>query len=149
MAPVVRVAAAQIEAGQDVRANLAACLRVIDAAAAEKAQLVVLPEFCNHLSWYSGRAQAHELATRPGDPFLTAIRDRAVRHGMWIKINVTHAYADGRTGGTNFLFDPRGEIAGSCDKQTLMGAENDFLEPARTAGPVMDTPLGRLGMYAC
>ncbi|WP_433382770.1 nitrilase-related carbon-nitrogen hydrolase [Actinoplanes sp. CA-142083] len=149
MAPVVRVAAAQIEAGQDVRANLAACLRVIDAAAAEKAQLVVLPEFCNHLSWYEDRAQAHELATRPGDPFLTAIRDRAIRHGMWIKINVTHAYGDGRTGGTNFLFAPNGEVAGSCDKQTLMGAENDFLEPAPTAGPVVDTPLGRLGMYAC
>ncbi|MET8150618.1 nitrilase-related carbon-nitrogen hydrolase [Actinoplanes sp. NPDC049668] len=149
MAPVVRVAAAQLEAGQDVRENLAACLRVIDAAAAQKARLVVLPEFCNHLSWYADRAEAHRLATRPGDEFLTAIADRARRHGMWVKINVTHAYAGGRTGGTNFLFGPDGEIAGRCDKQTLMGAENDFLEPAPAVGPVVDTPLGRLGMYAC
>ncbi|MEU8243092.1 nitrilase-related carbon-nitrogen hydrolase [Actinoplanes missouriensis] len=149
MPGVVRVAAAQIEAGQDIAANLAACLRVIDAAAEQKAQLVVLPEFANHLSWYASRAQAHELATRPGDAFLTAVADRARRHGIWIKINVTHGYADGRTGGTNLLFDPSGEVVGSCDKQTLMGAENDFLEPAPTAGPVLDTPLGRLGMYAC
>lgn len=146
---VVRVAAAQIEAGQDVAENLAACLRVIDAAAEQRAQLVVLPEFCNHLSWYASRAQAHERATRPGDEFLTAIAERARRHGIWIKINLTHAHPDGTTGGTNFLFDPAGEIVGTCDKQTLMGAENDFLEPGATVGPVVDTPLGRLGMYAC
>ncbi|GAA2609526.1 carbon-nitrogen hydrolase family protein [Paractinoplanes durhamensis] len=148
MAPV-RVAAAQIEAGQDIAANLAACLRVIDAAAAAGAQLAVLPEFCNHLSWYTGRAQAHALATRPGDPFLTAIAGRARRHGMWIKINVTHAWPDGTTGGTNFLFDSSGAVVGTSDKQTLMGAENDFLEPAPAVGPVMETPFGRVGMYAC
>jgi predicted amidohydrolase len=145
----VRVAAAQIEAGQDVAENLAACLRVIDAAAGRGAQIVVLPEFCNHLSWYASRAQAHERATRPGDAFLTAIAERARRHGIWIKINVTHAWPDGTTGGTNFLFDPAGEVVGTCDKQTLMGAENDFLEPGGTVGPVLETPLGRIGMYAC
>ncbi|BCY12865.1 nitrilase-related carbon-nitrogen hydrolase [Actinoplanes sp. L3-i22] len=149
MPGVARVAAAQIEAGQDVAANLAACLRVIDAAAAQQAQLIVLPEFCNHLSWYPSRARARELATRPGDPFLTAIADRARRHQIWIKINVTFAYAGGRTGGTNLLLDPYGEIVARCDKQTLMGAENDFLDPAVTEGPIVDTPLGRLGMYAC
>ncbi|MEV6342762.1 nitrilase-related carbon-nitrogen hydrolase [Actinoplanes sp. NPDC051851] len=149
MPGVVRVAAAQIEAGQDVTENLAACLRVIDAAAAQRAQLIVLPEFCNHLSWYSSRTQAHELATRPDDDFLTAIAAHARRHRIWVKINVTHAYPGGRTGGTNLLFDPDGRVVGQCDKQTLMGAENDFLEPADTVGPVLDTPLGRLGMYAC
>ncbi|MFF5081912.1 nitrilase-related carbon-nitrogen hydrolase [Actinoplanes sp. NPDC000266] len=148
MAPV-RVAAGQIEAGPDVAANLAACLRVIDAAAAAGAQLVVLPEFCNHLSWYASREQAHQLATRSGDGFLSAIAGRARRHAMWIKVNVTHAYENGRTGGTNLIFDERGEIVGRCDKQTLMGAENDFLDPADRVGPVLDTPLGRLGMYAC
>ncbi|MEU4420745.1 nitrilase-related carbon-nitrogen hydrolase [Actinoplanes sp. NPDC024001] len=149
MPGAVRIAAAQIEAGQDVAENLAACLRVIDAAAEQRAQLVVLPEFCNHLSWYASREQAHERATRPGDAFLGAIAARARRHGIWIKINVTHAYGDGRTGGTNLLFSPAGEIVGQCDKQTLMGAENDFLSPAVSAGPVLETPLGRLGMYAC
>jgi predicted amidohydrolase len=145
----IRVAAAQIEAGQDVAENLAACLRVIDAAAGQRAQIVVLPEFCNHLSWYASRAQAHERATRPGDEFLTAIAERARRHGVWIKINVTHAHPDGTTGGTNLLFDPAGEVVGTCDKQTLMGAENDFLEPGATVGPELETRLGRIGMYAC
>ena len=146
---LVRVAAVQYAAGQDVAANLATTLRMIDEAAAAGAQLIVLPEFCNHLSWYTDRAQAHELATRPGDEFLTAVAQRAAQHQAYIKLNVTHAYPDGRTGGTNFLFDPAGEIIGSCDKQSLMGAENDHLDPGTEIGPVVDTPLGRLGMYAC
>ncbi|WP_027343175.1 carbon-nitrogen hydrolase family protein [Hamadaea tsunoensis] len=145
----IRVAAVQLQAGQDIAANLAACLRLIDAAAAQGAQLVVLPEFCNHLSWYASREQAHELATRDGDDFLSAVAERAARHRLHVKINVTHAYADGRTGGTNFLFGPDGTVLGRCDKQTLMGAENDHLDPAVETGPVIDTPLGRIGMYAC
>ncbi len=148
MAPV-RVAAVQLAASQDVDGNLAACLRLIDDAAAQGAQLIVLPEFCNHLSYYADRAEAHHIATRPGDPFLTAIADRAREHGVHIKINVTHAHPDGRTGGTNFLFGPDGAVLGQCDKQTLMGAENDHLDPATEVGPIIETPLGRLGMYAC
>ncbi|MBB5873342.1 putative amidohydrolase [Allocatelliglobosispora scoriae] len=145
----VRVAAVQLEASQDVEANLASCLRLIDEAAAQGAQLIVLPEFCNHLSFYADRAEAHRIATRPGDGFLSAIAERAARHGAYIKVNVTHAYPDGRTGGTNFMFDPTGAVVGSCDKQTLMGAENDHLDPATEVGPILSTPLGRLGMYAC
>ncbi|MFF4880880.1 MULTISPECIES: nitrilase-related carbon-nitrogen hydrolase [unclassified Micromonospora] len=145
----IRVAAVQFEAGQDIEANLATCLRLIADAARQGAQLVVLPEFCNHLSWYTDRAQARALATRPGDTFLTAISASAAEHRVYIKINVTHAYPDGRTGGTNFLFGPDGAVLGSCDKQVLMGAENDHLDPATEVGPVLDTPIGRLGMYAC
>ncbi|MFC7241005.1 carbon-nitrogen hydrolase family protein [Catellatospora aurea] len=148
MAPT-RVAAVQLAASQDVEANLAACLRLIDEAAAQGAQLIVLPEFCNHLSYYADRAQAHRIATRPGDPFLTAVAERARKHRAYVKINVTHAHPDGRTGGTNFMFGPDGTVLGQCDKQTLMGAENDHLDPAGEIGPVLDTPLGRLGMYAC
>ncbi|GIF98729.1 carbon-nitrogen hydrolase family protein [Catellatospora citrea] len=148
MAPV-RVAAVQLAASQDVDANLAACLRLIDEAAAQGAQLVVLPEFCNHLSYYADRAEAHRIATRPGDPFLSAVAERARKHRAYVKINVTHAHPDGRTGGTNFMFGPDGAVLGQCDKQTLMGAENDHLDPAGEVGPVLDTPLGRLGMYAC
>lgn len=39
----MRVAAVQFAVGQDVSANLASCLRMIDQAAAERADLVVLP----------------------------------------------------------------------------------------------------------
>ncbi|MET7399296.1 nitrilase-related carbon-nitrogen hydrolase [Dactylosporangium sp. NPDC005572] len=145
----MRVAAVQFEAGQDVAANLATCLRMIDAAAAEGAQLVVLPEFCNHLSWYDDREHARRMACREGDDFLTAVAAKASERGVYVKINVTLARDDGRTTGTNLLFDPAGALVGQSDKQTLMGSENDHLHRGSEPGPVVETPFGAVGMYAC
>ncbi|MGV9678715.1 nitrilase-related carbon-nitrogen hydrolase [Nocardia sp. NPDC003482] len=146
---MVRIAAAQLASGTDVARNLDACLRMIDAAAAAGAELVVLPEFCNHLSWYADRAHAHRMACVPGDFFLTAIAERAARHAMFVKLGVTLARPDGRTTATSLLFGPGGELLGESDKQILMGAENDHLDPGLADSPVLDTPLGRIGMYAC
>src|SRR6478736_1474170 len=55
---IVRVAAVQFAVTEDVEENLATCLRMTDQAAAEGAQVVVLPEFCNHVSWYDHRDPA-------------------------------------------------------------------------------------------
>ncbi|MFI6817516.1 carbon-nitrogen hydrolase family protein [Nonomuraea sp. NPDC050328] len=146
---MVRVAAVQYEVGTDIAANLATTLRLIDAAAAEGAELIVLPEFCHHLSWYESREQARALACRHGDPFLSAVAARAARHGAHVKIGVTLARPDGRTTGASLLYGPAGQLLGEADKQVLMGAENDHLSPGTEAGPVLDTPVGRLGLYAC
>lgn len=146
---MTRVAAAQLAAGTDPEANLAACLRMIDAAAAAGAELVVLPEFCNHLSWYDDRAHARRMACRLGDSFLSAIAARAARHRMYVKIGVTLARADGRTTGTSLLYAPDGALLGESDKQILMGAENDYLDAGTDDSAVIETALGRIGMYAC
>jgi len=146
---MTRVAAAQLAAGTDVAANLDTCLRVIDAAAAAEADLVVLPEFCNHLSWYADRADAHRMACRLEDRFLTAIAERATRHRMYVKIGVTVARENGRTTGTGLLFGPDGTLLGQSDKQILMGAENDHLDRGETDSAIIDTTIGRIGMYAC
>jgi len=47
-AGTLRVAAAQFAVGLDLEANLAACLHALDGAGEGGAELVVLPEFCNH-----------------------------------------------------------------------------------------------------
>ncbi|MEV0590716.1 nitrilase-related carbon-nitrogen hydrolase [Nonomuraea cavernae] len=146
---MVRVAAAQFDVGQDVDANLATCLRMIDSAAGQGAELIVLPEFCNHLSWYRDREHARELACRHGDAFLGAVAERAARHRVLVKIGVTLARDDGRTTGASLLYGPDGALLGEADKQVLMGAENDHLDPATSVGPVVATAAGRLGLYAC
>ncbi len=38
-------------------------------------------------------------------------------------------------------------MLGTNDKQVLIGHENQFLQRAPQPGPVIDTPIGRLGMY--
>ncbi|WP_067860900.1 nitrilase-related carbon-nitrogen hydrolase [Nocardia shimofusensis] len=144
-----RVAAAQFAAGTDATANLLACLRAIDSAAEAGAELVVLPEFCNHLSWYADREHARREARRLGDDFLTAVSERAARHGIYVKIGISLARDDGRTTATSLLYGPDGALLGESDKQVLMGAENDYFDPGEVDSPVVETPLGRLGMYAC
>ncbi|WP_040816416.1 nitrilase-related carbon-nitrogen hydrolase [Nocardia concava] len=146
---MTRVAAAQLAAGTDVAVNLETCLRMIDAAAADGAELLVLPEFCNHLSWYTDRSHARRMACRLGDSFLIAVAERAARHRLYLKIGVTLARAAGRTTATSLLYGPDGSLLGESDKQILMGAENDYLDRGDTDSEVVDTPLGRLGLYAC
>ncbi|MDX6744375.1 nitrilase-related carbon-nitrogen hydrolase [Actinocorallia sp. A-T 12471] len=145
----LRVAAVQFAAGEDVEANLAACVRMIDAAAAEGAELIVLPEFCNHLSWYESRVTAHRKACTLDGPFLRAIAERAARHGAYVKLNVTLAREGGRTTATSLLYGPDGALLGQSDKLTLMGAEGDHLDPGQEPGPIIDTAVGRIGLYAC
>jgi predicted amidohydrolase len=160
MPPVsVRVAAAQFAVGSDRDANLAAVLRAIAAAAGQGAALVVLPEFCNHLSWYEDRRHALREACVPGDAFLTEVAAAAPRHRLYVKLHVTLATPatrplPGRTDGmrisaASLLLAPDGTLAGRADKQTLMGSENDHLDPAETAGPVVETRLGPVGLYSC
>ena len=87
---------------------------------------MVLPEFCNHVSWYDDRA-----------------------HGIHLMANCTLAREDGRTTGSNILFGPDGTILAVTDKQVLMGSERDHLDPAVAASPVVDTAFGRVGLYSC
>ena len=53
---MARVAAVQLASGTDVDTNLQTCLRMIDQAALIEPDIMVLPEFCNHLSWHDDAA---------------------------------------------------------------------------------------------
>src|SRR6478609_7606677 len=147
--PIVRVAAVQFAVTEDVEENLATCLRMTDQAAAEGAQVVVLPEFCNHVSWYDDRAHARRMAQTLDGAFVTALADRARAHGIHLMVNCTLAREDGRTTGSNILLGPDGTILAVTDKQVLMGSERDHLDPAITASPVVETAFGRVGLYSC
>ncbi len=149
MTTPLRVAALQFAVGDDLDANLATCLRLIDQAAQHQPQLMVLPEFVNHLAWYHDSDHCRRVAVTLDGPFVGAIAERASRYACYIKINVTLRREEGRVSGTNILFDPQGRILACNDKQILMGNENNFLCPADEVAPVVTTPIGRLGMYAC
>ncbi|QWF20881.1 carbon-nitrogen hydrolase family protein [Nocardioides sp. LMS-CY] len=147
--PIVRVAAAQFAVTEDVAANLATCLRMSDRAADEGARVVVLPEFCNHVSWYDDRAHARRMALTLDGPFVAALGAKARERGIHLMANCTLAREDGRTTGSNLLFSPAGEILAVTDKQVLMGSERDHLDPAIAASPVVDVEFGRVGLYSC
>ncbi len=144
----MRIAVGQLATGADVGANLDACLRVLDVAARSRPALVVLPEFCNHPSWYDDEEHCRSVALPRDGEFLGAIAAKAAAMGCYVVINCT-LRAGERCTGTSLLYSPGGELLGSTDKQVLIGHENDFLSKARRAGPVFATPLGRVGLYAC
>lgn len=145
----VRVAAVQLAVGADVAKNLETVLRMIDRAAEVGPDLIVLPEFVNHCSWYQDQTHCQAVSLDLGGEFLGAIADRARRHGAYVVANVTLRQPGGRCTGTSLLYDRQGALAGRSDKQVLMGHEGDFLEPASSAPPVVPTDAGRLGLYAC
>ena len=145
----VRVAAVQFAVGDDEQENLATCLRMIDEAAKENPRLMVLPEFLNHVSWWRDQEHAYSVSIDLEGPFIAAIAAKAREHDCYIMVNCTVRRRNNAVTGTNILLDPNGKVAATSDKQVLMGNENNFLERAREVSPILDTPIGRVGMYAC
>ncbi|ARN76373.1 hypothetical protein BST96_11055 [Oceanicoccus sagamiensis] len=146
---MAKVAAVQFETGTDVDENLATCLRMIDQAALQQPDIVVLPEFCNHLSWYDDDDHAWRVAVPEGGEFLAAVAARAARHQCYIVINVSCQRTAPAITVTSFLFGPDGSTVSQSDKQTLMGHENDYFVRADSVSPVVVTPFGQLGIFPC
>src|SRR5262249_56639625 len=107
--PTLRVALVQLEARDDVEANLARAAALPDAAA-DGADLVVLPEYVQFRGSDPGfRASARELPGATTAPFAAIARER----GCWLLAG-SHAEASGdpdRPFNTALLFDRRGELA--------------------------------------
>ena len=145
----LRVAAAQFAAGTDLDENLATCLRMLDAAAAEGADLAVLPEFCNHISVYRDDSHCRAVAVPLDGAWMGSVAGRAARHRMYAALAVTVPRSGGRVTVTSVLLGPDGRIAATADKQALMGNEWARLCPGAGSSPVPDTEFGRVGLYAC
>ena len=145
----MRVAVAQFGVGADVDGNLAACLGALDDAARLRPDLAVLPEFCNHASWYEDQAHCYAVSLAMDGPFLQAVAAKARAIKAHVVINCTLRREGGACTGTSLLYGPDGALLGASDKQVLIGHENDFLRKAEQPGPIVETPLGRLALYAC
>jgi predicted amidohydrolase len=109
----LRVAAVQLCSTHDLAANLARCAELTAQAAADGAQLVVLPECFSFL----GRAEGDKLAIAEAldgtGPVMGSLREFATRHGVWITGGGTPERVHGdarRTYNTAVTIDPRGEL---------------------------------------
>lgn len=147
--PTIRVAAVQFASGIDVAENLKTCLRMIAAAAEYRPNLIVLPEFCNRLSWYQTQDEVFATAVPIGGDWLQAIGEKAKEHTTYIVINCTIQRENSAATVTSLLFDDTGTLIAKADKQTLMGHENRRFARATRHAPIIDTPIGTIGMYAC
>lgn len=149
MSSLIRVGALQFGVQDQLGENLEKSLYWIDKALSEGCELIVTPEFVNHICWYRDSGHCHEVALSSDDLFLQAVSDRARKKRAYIVVNVTMRddQGDGVTG-SSLLFGPNG-LMGRSDKHVLIGHENDFLKKGVHPPTVVQTPLGAIGLYAC
>jgi nitrilase len=152
-----RVAAVQMVSGGDVAGNLAQAEPLIAAAARERAQLIVLPEYFGVL----GAQATDKLAVREEDGHGTQqdwLARQAREHRVFIVGGtVPIATADpGRVRSASLVYGPDGGRVARYDKIHLFAFtrgderydEGRTIEPG--AAPVaFATPWGRVGMSVC
>jgi nitrilase len=156
-----RVAALQMVSTPERERNLDDAGRLIAQAAADGAQLVLLPEyFC-----FMGFKETDKLRVREtyGDgPIQRFLADAARRHGVWViggtlPLAVTEPAPDEeRVLNTTLVFDPEGRQAARYDKIHLFNFEkgSESFDEARTIRPggdvcTFEAPFGRVGLSVC
>jgi len=150
------VALVQLDATDDIAANLERATALTDRAAQEGARLVALPEYLHYRGPDAGfRASAQPI---PG-PLTQPFADVARRHKTWILIGSVAETSDdaARPYNTSVLIAPTGEVAATYRKIHLFDVAVDAgpvdTESARVSGgqvPVcVDIEGVRLGLTIC
>lgn len=152
-----RVAAIQMASGPSVSANLEEAARLIEDAASQKAELVVLPEyFC-----IMGMKDTDKLAVReqPGDGQIQKfLSDTAKRLGIWLvggSVPLASSEPD-KVYNSCLVYADNGEQVARYDKIHLFGLQlgHEHYAEERTikAGNkvvTVDSPFGRIGLSIC
>lgn len=156
MKPTLRVAAVQMSSSVDKAENLATAERLVKLAAADGAELIVLPELFNLCGDLARAAAEAELL---GSYTVQLLTELATQQGVYL---VGGSFAElgpdpGRAYNTSMTIDPRGNVAGLYRKMhlfnvdlgdTLRICESDHL--ARGEQIVnCETELGNLGIGIC
>ena len=143
--------------GTDIATNLTRARHWVAEAAAQGAQLVVLPEYFAIMG-HSDKDKVAQRETFGEGPIQAALQQMAQQHQIWL-IGGTlplDAGNDEKVWNTTLVFNPAGECCSRYDKVHLFGfsglgeryAEADTIEPG-AARVVADTPFGRLGLSVC
>ncbi|MGY6156451.1 carbon-nitrogen hydrolase family protein [Paraburkholderia graminis] len=152
-----RVAALQMVSTPDRERNLADAERLIAEAAADGAQLVLLPEYFCFMGFKDTDKLAVREAYREG-PIQRFLADAARRHKVWViggTLPIT-APEPSRVLNTTLVFDPEGNEAARYDKIHLFNFEKgeESFDEARTICPggevrTFESPFGRVGLSVC
>ncbi|HEU0196422.1 MAG TPA: carbon-nitrogen hydrolase family protein [Nevskiaceae bacterium] len=156
-----RVAAVQMSSGDNVSVNLAHAADLLGKAAAQGAQLVLLPE--NFA--FMGRGAKGRLAVAEAEghgPIQTFLAQTARRLGLWIVAGTVPLVLPDdaeRVAPACLVYDARGERVARYDKIHLFDVDlpnggTQYRESVGfRAGPpqpvCVDTPVGRVGLSVC
>jgi len=153
----VHVGCVQLNAGNDVAANLNAASELVRAAARQGAQLIALPEYCTLLDG-SGRIMREQSPEEGAHVALPVMQSLARETGAWLLVgSLTVKLPDARMANRSYLISAEGGIVARYDKihmfdVTLPGGK--VIRESSAYGPgdeavVAATPWGDLGMTVC
>jgi N-carbamoylputrescine amidase len=145
----LRIACIQMEPHVgDKEGNLARSLEWIEKAAAQDADLVVLPELCNSGYVFETREEACALSEEiPNGRSTQAWIEAAARYNLVIVAGITEREGQNLYNGAAIV-GPRGYL-GRYRKNHLWAAENLFFEPGNLGMPVFRIGAGRIACAIC
>jgi predicted amidohydrolase len=152
-----KAACIQVNASNDMDANIGRAGQLACDARAAGAHLVVMPENVSMMEW--GRANIVAKAMPEEDhKALAAFREIAKELDIWLHCgSLACLLEDQRVANRSFLIDPKGDIAARYDKIHMFDVdlgngetyrESATFAPGREA-VLADTPWGKLGMTIC
>lgn len=154
-----KVAAIQMTSGSNVQANLDEAAKLIEQAASQGANLVVLPEYFSQMPMTEQERVGN--AENSGDgPVQNFLATQAEKNSTWIVGGTVPLKSDDKTRAyaSCLLFDSQGGQVARYDKihmfDVLIEKSNETYHESETtvAGEdvtVVDTPFGRLGLSVC
>ncbi len=151
----MRVGLAQFGATSDKAANLARALEVAAEAGRRGADLLVFPEVYMYRRPADSTIPPAETAEDLDGPFLSAVTRAAAEHQLHLVMGMAER-APGesyRAYNTAVLISPTGKRLAVYRKVHLYdafkGEESLRIVPGTEPPPVVDTPLGRIGLQIC
>jgi predicted amidohydrolase len=131
----------------NVEKNLGVALQMTFEAAAKGAKIIVLPELCTSGHVIRNIDEATS-ACQEKDGYQTqAFLPIARKFGCYIVFGYPE-YADGNLYNSAAVIGPNG-LEGNCQKHNLWGPDNMWAQPSESIHPVINTPMGRLGILIC
>lgn len=129
-------------------ANRATARAAIERAARDGARLVVLPELTPSGYVFSGKAEARALAEPLTGPSVSEWIELAGRHDLLIVGGLCELDEADAVRNSAVLVDAGG-VRAVYRKAHLWADERDCFVPGDAAPPVVDTPIGRIGLLIC
>jgi N-carbamoylputrescine amidase len=145
----VGLACIQMQPGfGEVASNVAKSVQLVERAANQGANLVVLPELCNTGYVFANREEAFAVAEEiPAGPTVTAWIECAARHRLHLVAGICER-AGTKLYNSAVVIGPDGYI-GTFRKVHLWNEEALFFEPGDLGFRVFHTPIGRIGVAIC
>ena len=154
---MTKIALAQTTSTDDFAANREIAERMVEEAAGNGAALLAFPEIFLYLG---GRRGKLAIAEPLDGETVSRFREAAARYGMMLLLGSIHeriADDPDRVYNTSVLIDGNGELLASYRKLKLFDVElpevsireSDSIAPGVEPPPVVDTPIGAVGMTIC